>query len=102
MTEVACELVRWVNDEPQPGLVEAQLVDSAGRLWSFIDKAPIFSAEAIAAWSTFPIAAAIRCEVIGQDTADDGSEVVVVTTERPDGVDSDGVTEFRVPARLVR
>src|ERR1700722_14724081 len=28
--EVACQIVRWVADEPQPGLVEAQLTDSDG------------------------------------------------------------------------
>jgi hypothetical protein len=37
---VACQVVRWVADEPRPGLVEAQLTDSDGRVWSFTDKEP--------------------------------------------------------------
>jgi hypothetical protein len=40
MPEVEYQVVRWVADEPQPGLVEAQLTDSDGRIWSFIDKEP--------------------------------------------------------------
>jgi hypothetical protein len=32
--ELRCEAVRWVNDEPFPGLVEVQFVDAAGRRWS--------------------------------------------------------------------
>jgi hypothetical protein len=98
---VACQVVRWVADEPQPGLVEAQLVDSDGRVWSFIDKEPIFRSDGADRPMRFPVAAAIRCRIIGRTTLADGREVVTVDTASPDGVDSDGVTVFRVPASAV-
>jgi hypothetical protein len=102
MAAVACQVVRWVADEPQPGLVEAQLTDSDGRLWSFIDKEPVFwSQEAVGRLSRFPVAGAIRCQIIGHAVLADGREVVTVDTRRPDGVDSGGVTIFRVPASAV-
>ncbi|TCO59361.1 hypothetical protein [Actinocrispum wychmicini] len=100
MAEVACQVVRWVADEPQPGLVEAQLIDSDGRLWSFIDKEPVFCVEGD--WPRqFPVAAAIRCQIIGREIIADGQEVITIDTGSPDGVDSRGVTVFRVPASAV-
>jgi hypothetical protein len=102
MTAVACQVVRWVADEPQPGLVEAQLTDSDGRLWRFIDREPIFwSQAAVTRLSHFPVAGAIRCQIIGHEVLADGREVVTVDTGRPDGVDSEGVTIFRVPASAI-
>jgi hypothetical protein len=65
VAEVACQVVRWVADEPLPGLVEAQLTDSDGQVWSFTDKKPIFCSQEVGRLSRFPLAAAIRCQVIG-------------------------------------
>jgi hypothetical protein len=45
--QVRCEIIRWVADEPQPGMVEAQIIDVDGHVWRFVDKAPIFSAEVL-------------------------------------------------------
>jgi hypothetical protein len=101
MPEVRCQIVRWVADEPQPGLVEAQLTDSAGRLRSFIDKEPIFCSELVGPQTRFPVASAIRCQVIGHEILSDGREVITIDTGSPDGVDSDGVTIFRVNASAV-
>ena len=102
MAVVACQVVRWVDDEPQPGLVEAQLNDSDGRLWRFIDKEPVFWSQAtVSRLSRFPVAAAIRCHVIGHEVLADGREVVTIDTGRPDHVDSGGVTIFRVPPSAV-
>lgn len=95
-------MVRWVADGPQPGLVEAQLVDAEGRRWSFIDKASVFSADTILASSTFPVAAAIRCEIVDTEATPDDGIVVVITTERPDSVDSEGEMVFRVREELIR
>jgi hypothetical protein len=101
MPKVACQVVRWVAGEPQPGLVEAQLTDSDGRLWSFIDKEPIFCSEWIGPRPTFPVDAAIRCQVIGHEILADGREVITIDTGSPDGVDSAGTMIFRVPASAV-
>jgi hypothetical protein len=96
-----CQVVRWVADEPQPGLVEAQFADAAGQMWSFIDKEPIFCAEPVGKRSRFPVAAAIRCQIIRREILADGREVVTVDTGSPDGVDSGGVTVFCVLASAV-
>lgn len=97
---VGCQVVRWVADEPQPGLVEAQLTDSDGRLWSFIDKVPVFLSEG-GRPARFPATAAIRCQIIQREILPGGREVIVIDTASPDGVDSNGVTTFRVPAAAV-
>lgn len=39
---VRCEAVRWVSDEPLPGIVEVVLTDADGTRWSLVDKAPVF------------------------------------------------------------
>jgi hypothetical protein len=101
MPEVRCQVVRWVADEPQPGLVEAQLTDSDGRLWSFIDKEPIFCNEWIGPQTPFSVAGAIRCQVIGHATLTDGREVITIDTGTPDSIDSAGVTIFRAPASAI-
>jgi hypothetical protein len=76
MTEVECQVVRWVAEEPQPGLVEARMVDADGRVWSFIDKEPIFCKQLVTRSTRFPVAAIIRCEVVGHELLADGREVV--------------------------
>jgi hypothetical protein len=103
MPEVECQVVRWIADEPQPGLVEAQLTDADGQLWSFIDKEPIFCRDPVGKHAPFPVAGVIRCQVIDHEAGADGHEVEVITidTGRPDGVDSAGNTIFRVPASAI-
>jgi hypothetical protein len=80
MTAVACQIVRWVADEPQPGLVEAHLTDADGRLWVFVDKEPIFCSQDVSRLGPFPIAGAIRCQIIDHETLTDGRQVVTIDT----------------------
>lgn len=101
MPDVACQVVRWVADDPQPGFVEAELVDCDGRSWLFRDKVSIFGAE-LNPESEYPLSASIRCEVLERETVAGGGEVVTISTVRPDGLDSVGVTEFRVSATSVK
>jgi hypothetical protein len=76
---VRCQLVRWVGDEPQPGLVEAQLQDVHGRYWTFVDKWPIFTSQSLSASSSFPVEGALPCQV-GSDVADSAGAIVAVMT----------------------
>src|ERR1700677_1887837 len=101
MTEVRCRVVRWVADEPQPGLVEAQLTDADGRVWSLIDKEPIFCRDPVSRETVFPVPAVIRCRVLARKIRPDGQEIVTIDTANPDGVDSDGVTIFTMSARCL-
>jgi hypothetical protein len=92
---VACEIVRWVSDDPQPGIVEAHLVDADGTRWSFIDKWPIFTS-ALDPLSRFPVSGAIRCEVLDRELLDDGRQILTIDTATPDGVHANGQSMFRV------
>jgi hypothetical protein len=38
---VRTTVVRWVDDEPFPGLVKVELTDATGHRWTFIDKPPV-------------------------------------------------------------
>jgi hypothetical protein len=89
--EVRCNVVRWVADEPQPGLVEAELTDVDGRTW-FIDKTAIFRRGVLTPSSSYPVGGTIRCEVLSRS-----GDAVSIGTARPDGVESEGQSIFRVP-----
>ena len=60
-----CEIVRWVADEPQPGVVEARVTDADGRQWSFLDKVAIFDMTGtVGPESSYTQPGLIRCEVL--------------------------------------
>jgi hypothetical protein len=100
VTSVACEIVRWTDDR-LPGWVQARLVDADGTEWRFEDKAPMFSAEDLTSTTSYPVAGAIRCEVVGEDR-DAGR--TAIDTALPDGITAvDGVTtRFSVMSSVVR
>jgi hypothetical protein len=68
---ITCEILRWVSDEPEPGVVEARFIDARGKTWVLLDKSAIFTTEAINSNSVYPQAGVIRCEVLerGQSAA---------------------------------
>jgi hypothetical protein len=95
MNAVRCEVVRWLADDPQPGWVEASLVDVHGRRWSFLDKPTIFGD--VFRTSECPLPGVIRCEVVSSRR--DGSGAEVLEVRLLDGVEStDGSTRFFVSA----
>jgi hypothetical protein len=98
-TWVRCRALRWVDDEPQPGIVEVQLVDVFGVAHTFVEKEPVFGADtALGSDTAYPLPVLMRCEVLDKRIRD-GSWVFIITTERPDGVESvDGQTEFEITA----
>ncbi|GGW12928.1 hypothetical protein GCM10018980_06600 [Streptomyces capoamus] len=97
MPELRCEAVRWVDDEPFPGIVEVQFVDAAGRRRSSIDKSSVFARFAeLTPESVYPIEVTVACEVQGDIEATSGDGVVTVST-CPDGVTTpDGRDTFAV------
>jgi hypothetical protein len=87
---------RYVSDDPQPGLVECELVDANGRHWLFVEKTAI-SAAPLDGRSAYPQPGVIACEVVHRARNAVGREVIVVDTNRPWGVESiEGVTRFEV------
>jgi hypothetical protein len=91
-------IVRWVADDPQPGIVEARITDADGRQWSFLDKVAIFDmAGTINRSSDYPHPGLIRCEVFDDVSGDQASMEMSVTTLHPDAVETDsGQSVFRV------
>jgi hypothetical protein len=90
MSEVSVQIVRWVDDNPQPGVVEARLRDVSGREWVFVDKWPIFAEEDLEAESNYPRPGVMRCEVVASGRDDRRREVHTIDTSRPDGVEAEG------------
>jgi hypothetical protein len=95
--ELRCEAVRWVDDEPFPGIVEVQFADAAGQRWSLIDKTAIFTRSAeLAPSSDYPVEVTVACVPLGSaDRLADDEPVTVSLT--PDGVTTpDGQDTFTV------
>lgn len=76
--DLTCEIVRWVSDESQPGIVEARFTDAAGKTWVLFDKSAIFTAEAINGGSAYPRAGVVRCHVLDRRPSPSGGGIVRV------------------------
>src|SRR5215467_6732450 len=103
MLGVKVTILRYISDDPQPGIVECQLEDANGRRWSFVEKTAIVSAERLDAQSTYPQVGVIAGEVIRHSHNADGREAIEIDTERPWGIESvEGATRFEIlPESLV-
>jgi hypothetical protein len=97
MLGISVAIVRYISDEPQPGIVECKLEDAHGRQWSFVGKSAIVSAEPLDADTSYPQKGVIAGEIVGRSVDATGRETIRVDTERPWHVESvDGVTQFEV------
>jgi hypothetical protein len=95
--ELAVQIVRFVNDEPQPGIVACEFVDAEGRCHTLIDKVPGFSANLLDTSSTYPRVGAVRCEQLARWRDATGRDLVRITIALPDGIEStEEVSEFVV------
>ncbi len=88
---VRVKIVRFVAPD-QPGWVECELVDVHGRRWKFREKVPVVTTAALTENAPYPQPGVFACELIRQE-----GNVIVVDTERPDGIESvEGQTLFEV------
>jgi hypothetical protein len=65
MTELQVDSYRWVDDEPQPGIIEVSFLDASGVRHVVVDKHPIFSASSMNGRER-PDDLSIRCRVIDE------------------------------------
>jgi hypothetical protein len=66
---------------------------------TFIDKAPVFTSEALDANSVYPRPGVMACEVVERWTASDGRELARISTANPlAGKSAEGLSEFVVAA----
>ncbi|MFF4392542.1 MULTISPECIES: hypothetical protein [unclassified Streptomyces] len=99
MVFLRCEAVRWVDDEPQPGLVEVRFTDAHHQQWAFIDKWPVFSGgDDLAPDSRYPVEVGILCDILTTSNTADTSDTVKISVT-PWGIESlEGRVEFEVRA----
>jgi len=97
MIELAVQIVRFVDDEPQPGIVACEFIDANGHRHTLIDKVPMCSGERLDANSTYPQPGAVRCEALCRWHDAHGRDVVRITIDLPDHIESsEGASEFVV------
>ena len=97
MIGISVLITKYISDDPQPGIVECQLVDAYGNEWVFQDKTAIFSSLNLDVSSDYPQPGVIACEIIKQWQDVNGREIVTVNTERPWGVETlTGASRFDV------
>jgi len=94
--ELAVQIVRFVQ-EHQPPIVASDFEDVEGCRHTFVDKVLIFSSEWLAPDSEYPQPGGVRCEILARWRDTRGRELVRITTEKPDHVEStNGLSEFVV------
>jgi len=94
--QLRVQIVRYVDDH-FPGFVECDLVDASGRIHTFVEKGPVVSDKWPGPDDSYPMNGEIRCEILGQLRCPGGRDLLRVTTEQPDCVETkDGIAEFVV------
>ncbi|MFJ6934767.1 hypothetical protein [Streptomyces sp. NPDC101132] len=91
-----CDAVRWIGDEPFPGLIEVRITDVHNRQWSVIDKAAVFDdAGNLTPSSNYPVRVKVLCEIL--DGAPGSAPGTVTVSITPWGLESvEGQVEFQV------
>jgi hypothetical protein len=64
MPDLRVQIVRFVDEEPQPGIVESQFRDAQGEVHSIIDKIPLFTTADLWSDSHYPQPGFIECRVL--------------------------------------
>lgn len=94
---VRMQITRWVSDEPQPGIIECELVDAHGRAWRFTEK-DIVTSEHNYGRTSYPRPCEIPCEVVGRASGADGREIVRIVFDGWFGYEDEARNVFEVYA----
>jgi hypothetical protein len=96
LMQLRIQIVRYVEDY-FPGIVECELLDAAGGVHTFIEKGRVVSDKWPGPEDKYPTNGSIRCEILARWHDPDGRDLVQVTTEQPNYVETkNGVMEFVV------
>ncbi|RDI30907.1 hypothetical protein DFR72_104240 [Lentzea flaviverrucosa] len=93
-----------MSDEPRPGVVEVQLTDADGAVWSFVEKFYVFDADDDA-WldAVHPFEVEVGCEIFSRHADASGRDLVTVSTRPSYVATAGGRDQFTVtPSQLVR
>src|SRR4051812_8270211 len=92
---IAVSIVRWVDDEPWPGIVECKLADRFGKDWTILEKHAVVSVAGLSSDSAYPQPGTIACRFITGGIDNNGREFAIVDTDQPWTVEADnGNTRF--------
>ena len=98
--ELVVQIVRFVDHEPQPGLVACEFVDSEQRRHAIIDKL-IFSATLLDDRSAYPQLGSVPCEILAHWRDARGRDLIRVRTGGGGIESTEGLSEFVVlPTQL--
>jgi hypothetical protein len=78
--------LRWISDEPQPGLIEVEFFDAAGHRWLVHDQPPVFAEPPGGFWpsSAYPLPTLIACNILSRQVSSEGRELVTVVLRHTD------------------
>lgn len=98
-TYIRAEIRRWIDNEPQPGIVECRFTDVVGHEWVIIEKSSLVAEASLNAESGYPQPASIACEVVSRNKDSLGREIAEISTDKPWSIKAtDGTTVFHVLA----
>jgi hypothetical protein len=83
MIGIVVEIVRYISDQPQPGLVECRLIDAWKREWLFEEKTAIVSSDYLDSKTVYPQSGVIACQIIEERQSKDKQIVITVDTSKP-------------------
>jgi hypothetical protein len=93
--QMRIQIVGYLGDDPQPGVVECELFDAAGKRHAFIEKVPMVSLENLTGSDKYPREGAVACEILARRLDANGQEIIRVTTAKPWDIEStEALAEF--------
>jgi hypothetical protein len=96
MPNLRVQIVRFVDEEPQPGIVECQFRDARGQIHSIIDKVAYFTEANLWSDTDYPQPGFVECRVLERGPAS-GGNLVRITIAEPWSIETTGLeTEFVV------
>jgi len=95
--DIKVSITRWIDDDPQPGIVEFEFNDRFGRRWRFHEKQSLVSSEWLDANCVYPRSGDIRCLALSQSQDQHGRLIAEIDTSQPYSVESlEEVSRFEV------
>ena len=101
--QMRIQIVRYLGDDPQPGVVECELFGVAGKRHAFIEKVPMVSLENLTGNDKYPREGAVACEILARPLDANGREITRVTTAKPWDIEStEALAEFDLlPVQII-
>src|SRR5262249_26538137 len=99
--ELVVQIVRWVDDY-FPGVVACEFVDVDNHVHTLIGKVPMVTTSDLGGTSIYPQPGGIRCAVLRRWKEASGRELVAVSIDYPDPMETtEGLDEFVVQSAQV-